>query len=426
MTTDPPLTTPDCDLRDFRFMPLDVVRLSQSDMVATASSSAIVADLLLWCAAWHQVPAASLPNDDRVLSNLAGFGRVVSAWHEVKDEVLSRWTLCSDGRWYHAVVAEKAREAFRAKLAQRHRAFLAAVRKHNERNAEDKREGLSFEDWDAIGRPKEVGRVAPPAPPPEQAELPEMEPKVAERVTTPNVTRDTPPKSHATDRNKPRDKASKGEGEGEGQGEGQGQGELNHINQPTRTDPVDRSVEELGNLGRDDFLRILNRLAKVGGVALRPDRIAPFNRELEIVKGWLAAGIDVDKTIVPTIAARLAATDEDTIGSLRFYDRDVVKAHAKTLTQAADKARSKPVAPAAQLASADDADERIATVRTRLNGNLDHAPDRIALSVGDDGGDAILVVTARSPFAASKVDRAVLAQIAGDVFGSAVVTIRVQ
>lgn len=418
----PPLTTPDCDLRDFRFMPLDVVRLSQSDMVATASSPAIVADLLLWCAAWHQVPAASLPNDDRVLSNLAGFGRVVSAWLEIKDEVLSRWTLCSDGRWYHSVVAEKAREAFRAKLAQRHRAFLAAVRKHNERNADDKREGLSFEDWDAVGRPKEVGRVAPLAPPPEQAESPEMEPKVAERVTQPNVTRDTPPKSHATDCNKQRDKASKGEG----QGQGQGQGELNPINQPTRDRPDERSVDELGNLGRDDFLRILNRLAKVGGVALRPDRIAPFNRELEIVKGWLAAGIDVDKTIVPTIAARLAATDEDTIGSLRFYDRDVVKAHAKTLTQAAGKTRIKPVAPAAQLASSDEVDERIATVRTRLNGNLDHAPDRIALSVGDDGGDAILVVTARSPFAASKVDRAVLAQIASDVFGSAVVTVRVQ
>lgn len=114
-----PLTPPDCDLRDFAFMPLDVVRLRDSDLVAMESAEAFRAAVMLWCASWHQLPAASLPDDDRVLANLAGYGRVVKEWQKERDGALRGWVKCSDGRLYHPVVAEKAIEAWREKAEYR-------------------------------------------------------------------------------------------------------------------------------------------------------------------------------------------------------------------------------------------------------------------------------------------------------------------
>lgn len=121
----PPLVPPDVDLRDFAFMPLDVVRLRDSDLSASANGEEFRAAVLLWCAAWHQVPAASLPHDDAILSALAGFGRVVKEWLKVKKGALRGWVLCSDGRLYHPVVAEKARDAWESKKKQRDRTAAA-------------------------------------------------------------------------------------------------------------------------------------------------------------------------------------------------------------------------------------------------------------------------------------------------------------
>ncbi|WP_236577873.1 YdaU family protein [Burkholderia glumae] len=61
-------------------MPLDVVRLRDSDIAALSSADEFRSAVMLWCASWHQVPAASLPDDDRVLAQLAGYGRVVTEW----------------------------------------------------------------------------------------------------------------------------------------------------------------------------------------------------------------------------------------------------------------------------------------------------------------------------------------------------------
>lgn len=107
-----PLTPADCDLRSFPFMPLDVVRLWDSDLAATASGDEFRAAVLLWCKSWHQIPAASVPNDDRILAKLAGFGRDKRGWDRVKPIAMRGFILCNDGRLYHPVVAEKAMEAF--------------------------------------------------------------------------------------------------------------------------------------------------------------------------------------------------------------------------------------------------------------------------------------------------------------------------
>ena len=107
-----PLTSSDCDLRNFQFMPLDVLRLRDSDTAAIASGEEFRCAVLLWCASWHQVPAASLPDNDMSLASLAGMGRAVKDWIKLRDGALRGWIKCSDGRFYHPVISEKAMEAF--------------------------------------------------------------------------------------------------------------------------------------------------------------------------------------------------------------------------------------------------------------------------------------------------------------------------
>jgi hypothetical protein len=114
-----PLTPADCDLRDFAYMQLDVVRLFGSEFHALASDSAWRAGVTLWLKSWHQVPAGSLPEDEAQLARLAELGRDTKAWRKIKDQALRGWQRCSDGRLYHRVVSEKALEAWLEKLRQR-------------------------------------------------------------------------------------------------------------------------------------------------------------------------------------------------------------------------------------------------------------------------------------------------------------------
>ena len=190
-----PLTPPDCDLRDFQFMPLDVVRFAQSDLVAMEEPNAVLAAILLWGASWHGVPAGSLTDDDRALSQAAGYGRAVKEWMKVRDGALRGWVKCDDGRLYHPVVAEKANDAWEGKLRQRHRTYCAAIRKHNERHKADQREAPTFEAWIADGRPTSLVSMS--------------------RPTGPNVTRD----KVAVSRPSHTEIRSKGQGEGQGQGD---------------------------------------------------------------------------------------------------------------------------------------------------------------------------------------------------------------
>jgi hypothetical protein len=122
-----PLVPADIDLRDFQYMPLDVVRLVDSDLTALATGEEFRCAVVLWCKAWHQVPASSLPNDDRLLAHLAGFGRDMKAWRAVKDMALRGFVECNDGRLYHPVIAEKAIEAAEAKRRRRERTAKATA-----------------------------------------------------------------------------------------------------------------------------------------------------------------------------------------------------------------------------------------------------------------------------------------------------------
>lgn len=116
---EPPVPA-DCDLRDFPFMPLDVVRLRDSTLAASATDAEFRCAVMLWCASWHQVPAGSLPDDERVLALLAGIGRGEAAlieWRKHAAGALHGWVIATDGRLYHHTIAEKAKEAFARKSA---------------------------------------------------------------------------------------------------------------------------------------------------------------------------------------------------------------------------------------------------------------------------------------------------------------------
>lgn len=120
-----PLTPPDCDLRDFPFMPLECLRLHRSKAWLAARKNPALGFYMvnMWTTAWHEVPAASLEDDDDVLAHAAMCDP--KAWPKVKEQVMRGWIKCSDGRLYHAVVAEKARDAWERKQAQRQRTEAA-------------------------------------------------------------------------------------------------------------------------------------------------------------------------------------------------------------------------------------------------------------------------------------------------------------
>lgn len=143
-----PLTPPDCDLRDFAYMPLDTARLLDSDLFALATGDEFKAAIALWCKAWAQVPCASLPNDDRVLAHLSGAG---AKWKKIKEMALRGFVLCDDGRYYHPVIAEKAAEAWAKKQSYRDRSRKGNAKRWG--SQEDKqKQSLS----DPLGMPKGI------------------------------------------------------------------------------------------------------------------------------------------------------------------------------------------------------------------------------------------------------------------------------
>lgn len=163
-----PLTPPDCDLSDFQYMELDVRRLRDSKFAASSSGEAFRAAVLLWCAAWHQTPAASLPDDDIELANLAGYGRVMKEWKKVRAEALNGFVKCSDGRLYHAVIAEKAVSAFAAKERHAYGKFQERMRKENAKREKEKKPAFgipTLEQWKSGNYPHGIPPIQGQIPP---------------------------------------------------------------------------------------------------------------------------------------------------------------------------------------------------------------------------------------------------------------------
>ena len=126
-----PLVPAEVDLRDFSYMPLDVVRLRDSCLAITATGEEFRCAVLLWCVAWHQVPAASLPDDDALLSQYAGLGRDIKTWKKLRAGALHGFVKCSDGRLYHPVIAQKSMDAWTQKCERERRKSIDRSRKRD-------------------------------------------------------------------------------------------------------------------------------------------------------------------------------------------------------------------------------------------------------------------------------------------------------
>jgi hypothetical protein len=107
-----PLTPHDCDIRKYAWLPLSpsVLKGSKTWLRCKRNPALAFYHINLWTASWCQIPAASLEDDDDYLCDLAQCDP--DAWPGVRNAVLSGWIKCSDGRLYHAYVAEEALKAF--------------------------------------------------------------------------------------------------------------------------------------------------------------------------------------------------------------------------------------------------------------------------------------------------------------------------
>lgn len=220
MTTElpDPLVLAEVDLRDFQYMELDVRMLRDSRFAAQVSGDAFRAGVLLWCASWHQLPAGSLPDDDIELANLAGYGRFVKEWKKVRDEALTLFVKCGDGRLYHQVVAEKANAAWNSRLHYFYDKARDRLRKTNKiRMAEklDALKELTFEDWNS----RRISAGIPPERADASAGIPENAPKEKHGIPVEN--------------------GLKGNVDGKGEGEGEGEGDCKQaLSSPPAPPPV--------------------------------------------------------------------------------------------------------------------------------------------------------------------------------------------
>jgi len=137
-TISAPLVSADVDLTGFGWMRFHGDRLFASDTWILASPEGKVAALRLWWNGFaHQKPAGSLPDNNRVLAHLAGYGEAVDAFMAIKDEALRGWVRCaSDGRLYHPFVAQLALEAWEGRVEEETRRAREREAKKAKREAE--------------------------------------------------------------------------------------------------------------------------------------------------------------------------------------------------------------------------------------------------------------------------------------------------
>ena len=312
-----PLVPPDCDVRGFGFMPLDVVRLLDSDLFALTTGDEFKAAVALWCKSWLQVPASSVPDDDRVLAHLSGSGL---RWKKVKAMALRGWVKAADGRLYHPVVASKALEAWNRKQSQREKA--------NKR-------------WGNAGAPKDPSGGNPEPVPPDMP--PDQSGNAAACASAMQQTGTETKREESKQLREPERDAS---------------ARLVHQPSPARSDPperwvhlADRLPDGSPDLQREEFPEHLVEAAKRHGRTLPPrdpeevgrPRVAGWhiNVAADLVCqaagindanwrgdwrpliGWLRDGFDLHEAILPTIQAVAGRPSYRPPASLAYFDRAV-------------------------------------------------------------------------------------------------------
>lgn len=124
-----PPVPPDCDLQRYRRMPVDIVKLRQSGLQMECSPEEKWFAFELWMAAFHQVPAGSLPDEDAKLAYMAGLARDKRTWNRVKKAALRGFVKHSDGRLYHPVLSNICLEVWETMRARKRGAKLTNAKR---------------------------------------------------------------------------------------------------------------------------------------------------------------------------------------------------------------------------------------------------------------------------------------------------------
>jgi len=275
---EPPVPS-ECNLTDFKFMPLEVARLRKSKSWLLAKRKPEIGFYMinLWSAAWHNVPAGSLEDDDDQLADQAMCDP--KRWPKVREEALRGWVKATDGRLYHNIVTEKVLEAWGAKRDQRNRTEAARKAKVEKRH---KGNGVATSVTTPVTR-----SVTEP--------VTEPVTEIVTRTVTDTVT------------------GSKGEGERQRQGREQ---ELKSSHQPQST----ASAREL----------LLDRLCRVLKIDLATLHRRPlFAAFPAIFHDWTTKGCDPDRDIWPTIE-RVARAGK-LISGPSYFEPAIIDARDKRL-----------------------------------------------------------------------------------------------
>ena len=283
-----PLVPPEVDLRDFPFMPVDIGRLFGSEFHAQSDDGAWRAGVTLFLKSYHQVPAASIPDDEIALARLAELGRDLRTWRKIKGSALRGWIKCSDGRLYHRVVAEKALEGWIEKLGQRKSSAAGNAKRHN--HAFDPTP-IDSAIEDAIKR---------------LAALNPSSRLLSKRFAKPSRSApDGSPETLPSGAKKPPD----GSPGPLPTGSPRASKRLPSGSQETGTGTETEKKQELSSSIAvppeidDDDLR--NRVSKIA-----PGKIAQTCRDVSPIRTLIAEGFDLDSEILPTIAERAALLKE--------------------------------------------------------------------------------------------------------------------
>jgi hypothetical protein len=107
-----PLVKKDVDLQKYSWIKLDIMKLQNSETwrLAAKVPFAGFACINLWMAAWHQVPAGSIPLDKDWIKKKADVPD--DTWKKVGPIAMRNFIRCSDGRLYHKVLCRMVNEVW--------------------------------------------------------------------------------------------------------------------------------------------------------------------------------------------------------------------------------------------------------------------------------------------------------------------------
>lgn len=383
MTRPTPPIPADADLRPLPFMPLHVAKLRDSDLAAECEPEACWYAVLLWCASWHQLPAGSLPDNDTVLCKLIGLGRDLKTWRASREQALRGWYECSDGRLYHDVVAAEVVKAWRGRMEQAHRTECARIKKANQRNGTEL-PTPTFEEFLAGRAPATQLALS-------QGKL-DLVPEDTDK--RPEGHGDTSPR---TSGNVPRENPSKGERQGEREREGE---RLDIQQQPldSAKPPADVATPKVDPF---DLTASADRFARLAGIPhTQPGAIA---QNVAVIREWNTDGIDLDTILVPIIERFRLDKPDQRVSTLRFFDQSVRAAVAAAEVKRGKSGGyvAKPGKAVDPLKAKDEDATPVTVARSAFGKIADLGPDKVALSLANDG--STLLVTARSQFVAAKV-----------------------